>query len=90
MGALDNFSFDPGSAKMNDIEARLDQIALYLSQSFYGDPRQYLTLPLVGSLSASAPTGSLAVSGSGAAQKIYMWNGTTWQSGSFGGVTAGV
>jgi hypothetical protein len=93
--AASNFTYGPGSNKLGEVTDRLIQTANYLASSpiYQSDITNFgylLTLPPVNPLPLAVPTGSVAVSGSGANIKLYVFTGagTTrsgWATASIGG-----
>lgn len=83
--AKTNFEYTNGNNPWKDAENRLDQIGLFLSSSVlnYATVNDVLTLPPVASLPTGLPTGSVAISGSTTAMRLYLYNGTNWMSASF-------
>jgi hypothetical protein len=99
--ATTGFSYVNGNNPMRDVEERLDAIAAMLSESVLNTntasayPANIFSLnPLpsgvtLASLTSSITTGSLALSGSGAGLKLFIFTGTGatsgWVSASIGG-----
>lgn len=84
-GVTDNFDYVNGNNKLNDIKARLNIIASYESASSFPNTtiNSVLTITPSAVLPTSPQTGSLVTSGSGAALKLFIYNGTNWLTGSF-------
>lgn len=87
----EDFSYVNGENKFRNLESKIDAILFYLSSSYLNnnpsDTAQVVTLtPFVGALPTAPPSGSIALSGSGAAMKLYVYNaaGSTsgWATGS--------
>ena len=85
--AKSDFSYINGNNPWKDAENRLDSIGLFLSSSVlnYATVNDVINLPpYVGaSLPTGLPTGSVAISGSTTAMRLYLYNGTNWMSASF-------
>jgi hypothetical protein len=91
--AFENFSYtNGGTTKFQDIEARLDTIGTSLSNSFLANNTgssysQILSLTISNPLPSNPPTGSIALSGSDATLKLYVYTGggaAGWLSASLG------
>ena len=89
--AFENFSYTSGgTTKFQDIESRLDSIGTSLSNSFLANntgstSAQLLNLTISNPLPSGVPTGSIALSGSNASLKLYVYTGggvAGWQSAS--------
>lgn len=89
--AFQNFSYTSGgSTRLQDVEGRLDAIGAALSNSFLvnntgSTATQLLNLTISNPLPSNAPTGSIALSGSNAALRLYVYTGggvAGWQSAS--------
>ena len=83
--AKSNFEYVNGNNPWKDTENRLDSIGLFLSSSVlnYATVNDVMTLPPQASLPTGLPTGSVAISGSTTAMRLYIYNGTNWMSASF-------
>lgn len=95
---FENFAYtNGGTQKFQDIEGRLDAIGASLSSSFLANntgstSAQLLSLTISNPLPSGVPTGSIALSGSNAALKLYVYTGygtvpgaTGWSSASLAG-----
>ena len=91
--AFQNFSYTSGgTTRLQDIESRLDAIGAALSNSFLvnntgSTATQLLNLSISSPLPSGVPTGSIALSGSNAALRLYVYTGvgtSGWQSSSLG------
>ena len=89
--AFQNFSYTGGGAtRLQDVEGRLDTIGAALSNSFLinntgSTAAQLLNLSISSTLPSGVPTGSIALSGSNAALRLYVYTGggvAGWQSAS--------
>ena len=95
--ALSNFSYGTGvdpngnTNRFKNIEARLDNTAAFLSASAISvDNQSTILLTPVSTLPTGVPTGSLAMSGSNANIKLYLFTGagsisSGWVTASIGG-----
>jgi hypothetical protein len=92
MPAPENFEYTNGNNKLKDIEQYLDSVSSYLTNSSLPAStvsesltvNNLLTLtPITTALPTGKPTGSIVASGSGASLKLYLYNGTSWMSGSW-------
>lgn len=95
--ALNDFSYSSqigpngGPNKLLSIEARLDTVATFLSASAISvDNQSTIVLTPVSTLPTGVPTGSLAMSGSNANIKLYLFTGagsisSGWVTASIGG-----
>jgi hypothetical protein len=93
--AASSFAYGPGGNKVGEITDRVNEIGNYLASSptYQSDITNFgylLTLPPVNPLPLAVPTGSVAVSGSGANIRLYVFTGagTTrsgWATASIGG-----
>lgn len=89
--AFENFSYtNGGTTKFQDIEGRLDAVGTSLATSFLANntgstSAQLLNLTISNPLPSGVPTGSIALSGSNAALRLYVYTGggvAGWQSAS--------
>ena len=89
--AFENFSYTNGGAtKFQDLEGRLDAIGTSLANSFLANntgstSAQLLNLTISSTLPSGVPTGSIALSGSNGALRLYVYTGggvAGWQSAS--------
>lgn len=91
--AFQNFSYTSGGAtRLQDVEGRLDAIGAALSNSFLvnntsSTATQLLNLSISSPLPSGVSTGSIALSGSNASLRLYVYTGvgtSGWQSSSLG------
>jgi hypothetical protein len=89
--SFENFAYTNGGVtKFQDIEGRLDSIGASLANSFLSNntgstAAQLLNLTISNPLPSGVPTGSIALSGSNAALRLYVYTGAGvagWQSAS--------
>lgn len=93
--AASSFSYINGNNPMREITDRLNDVGNYLGSSPINQTSvtnfgYLITLPPVSSLPSGVPTGSVAMSGSNAALKLYVYTGAGsiqngWASASIGG-----
>jgi hypothetical protein len=92
--AASSFAYGPGGNRIGEITDRLIETANYLAssptyQSTVANFGYLITLPPVNPLPTGVPTGSVAISGSGAGIKLYVFTGagntSGWATASIGG-----